>query len=107
MKVVWCLDQSTFPQQIRNHFDLLLQDCFLNTGRLDHWLTIEGQVTETYDVVFLPGIRKPYTPGFREPEQHQWRMHLPPGPWQAQPKPPADFEGWTPQPRTRTQNPAA
>ena len=37
----------------------------------------------------------------------QWRMHLPPGPWQAQPKPPADFEGWTPQPRTRTQNPAA
>lgn len=69
----------------------------LRTGRLDHWLTIEGQVTETYDVVFLAGIRKPYTPGFREPEQHQWRMHLPPGPWRAAPKPAADFPGWQPQ----------
>lgn len=68
----------------------------LSTGKLAHWLTIEGQVTETYDVVFLPGIRRPYTPGFREPEQHQWRMQLPPGPWKAEPKPPASFSGWMP-----------
>jgi uncharacterized protein (TIGR03032 family) len=68
----------------------------LNTGKLAHWLSIEGQVTELYDVAFLPGIHRPYTPGFREPEQHQWRMHLPPGPWQAAPKPPPDFPGWQP-----------
>lgn len=78
----------------------------LNTGRLDHWLTIEGQVTETYDVVFLPGIRKPYTPGFREPEQHQWRMHLPPGPWKTAPKPAAHFAGWMPQPPKPPKTPA-
>lgn len=64
---------------------------------LAHWLTIEGQVTETYDVAFLPGIRKPYTPGFREPEQHRWRMHLPPGPWRVAPVPPPDSPLWQPQ----------
>lgn len=69
----------------------------LGTGKLAHWLTIEGQVTETYDVVFLPGIRKPYTPGFREPEQHQWRMQLPPGPWPSAPQPPKDSPVWQPQ----------
>lgn len=69
----------------------------LTTGKLSHWLTIEGQVTELYDVAFLPGIRRPYTPGFREPEQHQWRMHLPPGPWATAPKPPPNFPGWQPQ----------
>jgi uncharacterized protein (TIGR03032 family) len=69
----------------------------LSTSKLAHWLTIEGQVTETYDVVFLPCIRRPYTPGFREPEQHQWRMQLPPGPWPSAPKPPKDSPVWQPQ----------
>lgn len=77
----------------------------LTTGKLAHWLTIEGQVTELYDVVAVPGVRKPYTPGFREPEQHRWRMHLPPGPWQTEPTPPPDFEGWQP-PQRQTQRPA-
>ncbi len=70
----------------------------LEQGKLAHWLSIEGQVTELYDVVFLPGIQRPYTPGFREPEQHQWRMALPPGPWKAAPTPPPDFPGWHPEP---------
>lgn len=69
----------------------------LPTGRLDHWLTIEGQVTETYDVAFLPGIRRPYTPGFREPEQHRWRTHLPQGRWAVAPIPAPDFSGWKPE----------
>lgn len=68
----------------------------LPTGKLDHWLSIEGQVTETYDVAFLPGIRRPYTPGFREPEQHRWRTHLPPVHWPVAPVPPPDFSGWKP-----------
>ena len=69
----------------------------LNTGKLAHWLSIEGQVTELYDVAFLPAIRRPYTPGFRKPEQHQWRMQLPPSRWRSDPKPPPDFPGWQPQ----------
>lgn len=69
----------------------------LKTGQLAHWLSIEGQVTELYDVAFLPGIRRPYTPGFREPEQHQWRMRLPPGPWPVAATPPPDFPGWNPE----------
>lgn len=68
----------------------------LKTGQLAHWLSIEGQVTELYDVAFLAGIRRPYTPGFREPEQHQWRMQLPPGPWTTAATPPPDFPGWKP-----------
>ncbi|OWW20685.1 TIGR03032 family protein [Noviherbaspirillum denitrificans] len=68
----------------------------LATGKLAHWLSIEGPVTELYDVVFNPGIRRPYSPGFREPEQHTWRIHLPPGPWKDAAKPPADFQGWRP-----------
>lgn len=54
----------------------------LETGRPAHWLTIEGQVTELFDVAFLAGLRRPYTPGFREPEQHLWRISLPPGKWE-------------------------
>lgn len=70
----------------------------LETGKLAHWLTIEGQVTELYDVVFLPGLRRPYTPGFREPEQHRWRIDLPSGPWKTAAIPPPDFSGWQPRP---------
>lgn len=73
---------------------LLVYD--LARERLAHWLTLEGQVTELYDVGFVPDIRRPYTPGFREPEQHRWRMHLPPGHWKAAPKPPPEFPGWQP-----------
>ena len=58
------------------HCGLLVFD--LEAAKLDHWLSIEGAVTELYDVAFLPGIRRPYTPGFREPEQHLQRMNLPP-----------------------------
>lgn len=68
----------------------------LNAKQLVHWLTIEGQVTELFDVVYLPGIHRPYTPGFREPTQQRWRMHLPDGPWKTAAKPPPDFPGWLP-----------
>ncbi len=70
----------------------------LQSGKAAHWLTIEGPVTELYDVAFLPGLQRPYTPGFREPEQHRFRIDLPPGPWKTAPIPPPDFPGWLPQP---------
>ncbi|MCO4785275.1 MAG: TIGR03032 family protein [Marinomonas atlantica] len=60
----------------------VLQRCGLQlfnykTGKLEHWLTIEGPVSELYDVVFLANQPAPYSPGFKEPELHQRIMNLP------------------------------
>ncbi len=54
-----------------------LQLFHLQTGKLTHWLTIEGPITELYDIAFLPEIATPFSPGFREPEMHQEFMNLP------------------------------
>lgn len=40
----------------------------LRTGDTVHWLRIEGIVDELYDVVALPGVRKPMTLGFKTDE---------------------------------------
>lgn len=61
-------------QHIEQRCGLLVVD--LATGRLKHWLTIEG-ITELYDVAFLEGIQRPYTPGFSEPEQHRLLLNIP------------------------------
>jgi uncharacterized protein (TIGR03032 family) len=37
-------------------------------GHVVHWLRIEGVVNELYDVVALPGIRRPSMIGFRSQE---------------------------------------
>lgn len=60
----------------------VLQRCGLQlfnykTGTLEHWLTIEGPVSELYDVVFLANQPAPYSPGFKEPELHKRIMNLP------------------------------
>lgn len=49
----------------------------LKTGQIEHWLTIEGSITELYDVAFLPGIQRPYTPGFGQPELHRHLFNVP------------------------------
>jgi len=49
------------------------------TGKLAHWLTIDGPVTELYDVAFLPGVMQPFTPGFSEPQLHRVLVHAPDG----------------------------
>lgn len=51
----------------------------LNTGKVAHWLTITGVISELYDVAFLPGITRPYTPGFSEPALHRGMPHVSPG----------------------------
>ncbi|MEE3627644.1 TIGR03032 family protein [Nitrospirillum sp. BR 11752] len=61
--------------QVKQRCGLQIVD--LRTGRNAHWLTITGPVTELYDVAFNPGVRHPYSPGFREPALHQQRVHLP------------------------------
>jgi uncharacterized protein (TIGR03032 family) len=40
----------------------------LKTGTLSHWLRIEGAAQELYDVVVLPGVRRPKALGFQTDE---------------------------------------
>lgn len=40
----------------------------LDTGVTDHWLRIEGLVSELYDVIALPGVRRPSLLGFKTEE---------------------------------------
>jgi uncharacterized protein (TIGR03032 family) len=40
----------------------------LRTGDVVHWLQIDGLVSELYDVVVLPGIRRPMALGFKSDE---------------------------------------
>ncbi|MBT6094494.1 MAG: TIGR03032 family protein [Rhodospirillaceae bacterium] len=40
----------------------------LRSGDVAHWLRIDGAVEELYDVVFLPGVRRPMAFGFKSDE---------------------------------------
>jgi len=40
----------------------------LRTGEVPHWVRIEGAVKELYDVVALPGVRRPMAIGFQNDE---------------------------------------
>ena len=40
----------------------------LRTGDVVHWLRMEGVVEELYDVVVLPGVRRPMALGFKTDE---------------------------------------
>ncbi len=62
-------------QHIRQSCGLLVIDP--NTGKLVHWLTIDGAVTELYDVAYLPGVKQPFTPGFSEPQLQRSLVHVP------------------------------
>lgn len=82
------LEKAHVPQRC----GLIVVD--LNTGKIVHWLTIQGVVTELYDVAFLPGITRPYTPGFSEPELQRRIVHQTPGVFPfARPRPAADGTG--------------
>jgi uncharacterized protein (TIGR03032 family) len=40
----------------------------LNTGNIDHWIEIEGVISELYDVQVLPNLRRPMALGFKTDE---------------------------------------
>ena len=40
----------------------------LTTGAIVHWVRIEGQITELYDVQVLPGVKRPMALGFKTEE---------------------------------------
>lgn len=72
-------------QHIRQTCGLLVID--IRSGARVHWLSIEGVVEELYDVAFLPGISRPFTPGFSEPQlQREW-VHGPAGEFAIDPMP--------------------
>lgn len=64
-------------QNIQQRCGLLIVN--LLTGKLEHWLTLQV-VTELYDVAWLSGIKRPYTPGFSEPEKHRTLINFPNSP---------------------------
>ncbi len=64
-------------RHIRQTCGLLVIDT--RSGALVHWLNIEGVVTELFDVAFLPGKPRPFTPGFASPEQLDGLVHGPAG----------------------------
>jgi uncharacterized protein (TIGR03032 family) len=45
-----------------------LQVIDVRSGDVAHWLRIEGMVRELYDVVVLPGVRRPMALGFKTDE---------------------------------------
>ncbi len=57
------LDQNLADRGADAHCGLYVID--LRTGDIAHHLTIEGIVTELYDVVVLPGARQPMALGFK------------------------------------------
>jgi uncharacterized protein (TIGR03032 family) len=45
-----------------------LQIIDLKSGNIEHWLRVEGEVSEIYDVVALPGVARPMALGFKTDE---------------------------------------
>ncbi len=79
----------------------------LRSGRTVHWLTIEGGVSELYDVGFLAGITRPFTPGFSEPDLHRQITHAMPGEFPfARPRPVASSDQPTDQDETMPVGPS-
>lgn len=60
------LDTNLAERDVEPRCGLVVID--LNTGDLVHWLRIEGIINELYDVVVLPGARRPSALGFRTDE---------------------------------------
>lgn len=60
------LDDHLKARDAEAHCGLCVID--LRTGDLVHWLWLKGVVRELYDVVVLPGVRRPSALGFRTDE---------------------------------------
>ena len=60
------LDENLKKHDAEAHCGLCVID--LRTGDLVHWLWLQGIVRELYDVVVLPGVRRPSALGFKTDE---------------------------------------
>ena len=60
------LGETLAAKKVEARGGLLVID--LKTGDTVHWLRVEGVVEELYDVVALPGTRRPMALGFKTDE---------------------------------------
>ncbi len=60
------LDDNLRSHDAEAHRGLFVID--LQTGELVHWLWLQGIVRELYDVIVLPGVRRPSVLGFKTDE---------------------------------------
>jgi len=60
------LDNNLASHQVEPRCGIQIID--LRTGDMVHWLRMEGIVNELYDVVSLPGVRRPKALGFKTDE---------------------------------------
>ena len=67
------LDQNLEKHDARPRCGLAIID--LEERRIAHWLWIEGIVRELYDVVVLPGVRRPRVVGFKT-DEIELTLHL-------------------------------
>ncbi|MEH1941448.1 MAG: TIGR03032 family protein [Nostoc sp.] len=63
------LDENLVNKNTEPRCGLMVID--LKTGQVVHWLRLEGEVTELYDVQVLPGVRRPQALGFQTKEIQQ------------------------------------
>ncbi|MGF2036395.1 MAG: TIGR03032 family protein [Nostoc sp. CmiVER01] len=63
------LDENLHSKNAEPRCGLMVID--LKTGEVVHWLRLEGEVTELYDVQVLPGVRCPQALGFQTQEIQQ------------------------------------
>ncbi|MEH2327498.1 MAG: TIGR03032 family protein [Nostoc sp.] len=63
------LDENLVNKNTEPRCGLMVID--LKTGQVVHWLRLEGEVTELYDVQILPGVRRPQALGFQTEEIQQ------------------------------------
>ncbi|MEH2179006.1 TIGR03032 family protein [Nostoc sp.] len=63
------LDENLASKNAEPRCGLMVID--LKTGEIVHWLRLEGEVTELYDVQVLPGVRRPQALGFQTEEIQQ------------------------------------
>ena len=64
--ILMSFSRSVVSVQIRTDFGLCVID--MRTGDLVAWLWLQGVVRELYDVVVLPGVRRPSALGFKTDE---------------------------------------
>jgi uncharacterized protein (TIGR03032 family) len=60
------LDDNLKSKEAEPRCGLFIVD--LRSGDVVHWVRIEGVVRELYDVVVLPGVRRPMALGFKSDE---------------------------------------
>ena len=60
------LDERMLAKDVEPRCGLMIID--LRSGDIVHWVRIEGVVEELYDVVVLPGVRRPMAIGFKTDE---------------------------------------